>query len=191
MRAFISTTVLITIVCCFSSSGGAQTGQIIVYSDTSSTTNWPGPCAIFAGHGEYIEIYVVHDNAHGVKGSSFKLGEMSGLILIYTYESSQFAKTGDASTGVTIDYGGCSSGSFLILSVVYGIFDAPTCSSLDVLPHQNSATGNVEIINCADNVVAGEWYGVIFNPHDPCDPWCWGIAPVHETSWGRVKALYE
>ena len=141
-----------------------------------------------------LDIYVVHSNipeATGVQFSAPIPDCMTGAI--WVGDTKPFVVTlGNSQTGVAIGYGSCLEGPIHVLTIHYQTSGtSETCCEYPILPHPGIESGRIESVDCWENlytdVVARP---AIVNADAQCQ--CGGGAlPTHETTWGRLKALYE
>jgi hypothetical protein len=172
----------------------AQYDLIAVFSD-----NTHADCAVsftcINGDCGYLGFYVFQYSASGTQGSRFKAPyQYCFYEHSFFWESHPFAgTTGNSQVGVTIPYGSCLSGWIHVLTVWYysgSHIGAGQCCQYPVLPHPESSTGEVEVLNCAGSWVSSDNAPAIVNadPSCPCSTPS-GIAD-QITTWGAVKALY-
>jgi hypothetical protein len=138
-----------------------------------------------------LPVYIVHVGTSGSTASQWMLEWTAGVTMSYVGESSPFqTKIGTAPTGVNIGYQACMSGTFLILTVnMFKMGTTPACEMFSIVPDTAySANGFVQIVDC--NFVNHELTKggqARINP----DASCICNVAVRESTWGRVKTLYE
>jgi hypothetical protein len=168
---------------CFASHLFAQGGRISLYGDPSGTE-----CGIISDAGEVVTVYVFHVNALGVTGSQFS-APMPPCAQ-WTYLSDQFAYDvtfGDSQNGVAVGYGGCRSGTFLIMQVhYYAHGQTDPCCSYPVLPDPREPAA-ILCADCQFEIEPIYGGGAVINPNSSCD--C--TIPVDDSNWGRIKSLYR
>ena len=145
----------------------------------------------------YFKVYVFHEWTTGATASRFKLVSSAGFTATYIGETIYwfFNSLGNTQEGIVIAYGICLVGQFLIATITYyGYGTSEPCSYLEVVPHPDAETGKIEMVDCTMPIplLHEIWSqgGVVINwPGDPCYRWC--VLPIEDTSWGRIKALYQ
>jgi hypothetical protein len=175
-------------------SGGPASGQINtinLYGDTLHTD-----CSIAHEWGQIaIVAHVFHYSSSGAMSSRFSAPDPGCFIEgTYARDIAVFpATTGNSQTGITINYGACLTGWIFVLSIIYmdvtGL-GSPDCCAYPVLADPSAPSGQIEILDCSNNVVPGGGISGIVNgtPQCPCDI-VTGIFEYHNT-WGRIKSLY-
>ena len=164
----------------------AQTphGTIMLYSDDAysncNLTSDVGPRGVF----------VVHDFTNGATGSQFKIENVSASGLSYLAELSDIQlTTGTSQDGVSLDYGGCRSGTFLLITITYwGNGSSPTCSRLEVVGDPASPSGEVEISPCSGQMLDHVGGALVVKGDSSCP--CLST-PAETRTWGAVKAFYD
>ena len=170
----------------------AQLNLIAVYSDSTHTD-----CTLstLPPHTFELVFWVFQNSAVGAQGARFKAPRPSCFMEYdWAKDDKPFPQTiGTSPAGVTISYGSCLTGWTHILTIhFYGDLGIPACCEFAILPHPQSSTGNIEVLDCAGNWVSADAEsGFIDNDYAlcPCSipPW----VPTHATTWGVIKALYE
>jgi hypothetical protein len=163
----------------------AQLGSIDVFSNPGySDCN-------FIDVGGLITVYVlVTHSIEGTTAAQWRMELPSAWIMLG--QTSPFQTViGDALTGVSIAYGQCLTGYFLILTVnFFGNNGSPPCSYISIVPDPSAPSGNIEIVDCQSPPVKQEFSRLgqgLVNRDGTCN--C--TIPVQETTWGQVKALYQ
>lgn len=161
-------------------------GTIGLFADNSGTS-----CNIIdAGPGNF-SVFVVLTNHTGTFGCDFRIESEMGVTASVTGESSPFTVLGGtAETGVTIVTApiGCIAAPAHVYTVDYfGFGDSQTCSKINVVANINSNPPGTNIINCSGIKSAASTESITFNPDGQCN--C--AVPTEETSWGRIKVLFE
>ena len=171
------------------SMSNSQTNIIAIYGDsTHSDCNIPYEMVMRA--------YVFHYSSSGATGSSFQAPWQSCFVEIeFVCDERVFPITsGTSQTGVSIEYGACLTGWIHILTVLYVDYSGlgfPACCELPVLPHPNSSSGALEILDCAGSVNSATGVSGIAKADASCP--CEipsGIAESGAT-WGKIKELYR
>ena len=85
-------------------------------------------------------------------------------------------------------YGSCLASPIVLVPINYFVHgtSAP-CSFIDVVAPLT--TGQIEVVDCNNNLLVATGARTFVNPDATCD--CNLPVPVEETTWGRVKALYQ
>ncbi len=162
-----------------------QAGFITAYSDAGGTNcEFNGVTA-----GGLMQLYLFHDLTPGATASQFQVN----MPIAYTPFGfiSPFALViGDPLSGVAISYGGCLVGP-IYLGVVNGLAGSPPagCDAITIGADPAVASGNLEVVDCGSNLLEGAGSTSYINADGSCTN-C-GPVPVSETSWGKVKALYN
>ena len=163
-------------------------GSIDVFSDVSSTS-----CDFVDSPGGVIQIYVyaTHSN-DGSSAAQFKLNLPSSGCTFLGQSSPFPVVVGDLHVGISVGYGLCSTGDFLIVSGNYiGDGQSPACSYMTIIPDPLAPSGNIEIVDC-DFPFPTKWeYAQLGQGIVNGDAGCLCNVPVQETTWGGIKALYE
>ena len=178
--------VLVSIALLALTSAFAQAEVILVWADAGFTTcNYDNPVAL-------ATVYVTHENVVGTTASQYSLTENSGT-LTWIADVNQFTLSlGTSQTGYAVSYGGCLSGPIHVQNVLYSVAGTPApCTGITVEPDPNALTGEIEGVDCGTPRVKTfpNASFMSFNTDGSCV--CGEIVPVEETSWGKLKALYE
>jgi len=151
-----------------------------------------------------VTVYIFHGLTPGALGSRFKLASSSGVTMTYVSETINMpAYAGTTQTGISICYGGCTMGQFIIASVSYLAYGTGSpCGSLQIVPHPAaqtvdgiSCTGSPELLEVQDMYVGpgmascGCPSAHVF-PGTPSTQSCGPVATSSST-WGAIKALYR
>jgi len=181
----------------------AQAGTIEIFGDATLTS-----CAIVDAGAGLVPVYVAHQFSSPALGVRFMI-DYSGSTLTKVGEYSPRVWVGDSASGVTICYGAClSDWSILVLTVnFFGAGTTPTCTSITVQPHPED--GQILALDCSWNLMFPTGGAAVINPDASCyctaclacgketgetqpaeDHFC-AWAPVEQTTWGQIKAMYE
>ncbi|UCH84194.1 MAG: hypothetical protein JSW50_00455, partial [Candidatus Latescibacterota bacterium] len=98
---------------------------------------------------------------------------------------------GNSQTGVAIGYGTCLESPVHPLTINYFVQSPPTesCCYYPVLPDPHVPSGEIEVVDCNNELVYAEGGVAVLYPTSNC--LCeGGVVAVEESTWGRVKALY-
>lgn len=192
----------VLIVAAAVSGAGAQAGSIAVFGDENLVS-----CNIGDNPG-LVKLYVGHVYMSGARGARFVVGLPSTLVFLQ--ETSPFAWTGDSASGITICYGACLSGSQLILEInTFGAGVTFPCSYINVMPDPAEPSGSVVALDCDWNVTFPTSGPAVVNPTPGCSctlclsctteiaetspgvsHFCSWV-PVEQTTWGKIKSMYE
>ena len=138
--------------------------------------------------------YVIHKFSVGRVASQFRIDDATGLTPFA--QTSPFLPVGTWNVDLSIAYGECLVGSFIVMTLDFLWLGTPlptNCNHLiEVLPAPTSPLpGNIVIVDCAQpvgNVYAATGnYSVYGSPF--CGPYC--TVATEESTWGSVKALYR
>ena len=161
---------------------------ITLSSDPSATS-----CTLVDNQEGLLNIYVLNEIPLGLVSSSFRVASSAGFNADYMSETIHMLfHTGDLRTGIEITYAYCASGTVLLATMTYmGHGNSEPCAYLEVLPHPDSFSGSIEVMNCAFDTFRGGTLGpLLVNPvSSQCAPWC--VVSVQSSTWGAVKALYR
>jgi hypothetical protein len=162
----------------------AALGAIAIFRDAAGTN-----CNITDAPSGYAPVYMFHVYTTGAKGSEFKLVVPAGWTHLGDIEQFE-ATVGTPLEGVSIEYGACRTGNFLVYqSNFLGDGSSPVCSAtVRIVASPNAASGRVEGVDCEDvtRVMTVE------NPWVNSDGTCFcGQPPCETTTWGQVKALFD
>jgi hypothetical protein len=164
-------------------------GSIGVFSDPGGTN-----CDIYDFAPGLITVYVVHVNSTGATAAQFRVDNVSwgaGTLTFLGEISAYPTVIGNSQSGISIGYGACIVSPNLLLTINYfGSGLTPPCSYIKVVPDpQAIPPGNVLVVDCG--IPAAKWTAtggaMVVNPLESC--LC--DIPVQETTWGRVKSLYQ
>jgi len=107
----------------------------------------------------------------------------------YLTDSTVFPVTlGDSQTGVSIGFGQCLQVPIHVLTITYfGSGLTGECCYYWVYPHPGGVSGQVELVNCNQDLMFGDGGAAIINPNASD---CMETNTVESTRWGKVKSLY-
>jgi hypothetical protein len=173
------------LICCVitacASMAFAGAGAIGVYSASDGTN-----CNFTDSPGGYIPVYMVHTNSTGATASEFMLVRPAGWTFLGSIPVFDL-NIGTPEAGIAISYEACKIGSFLVYQNNYlGDGTSPTCSNTVYVTAAPDKPG-VQIINCTEGREYSDGGAGVVNGDGTCD--C--NVPVEETTWGKVKALYQ
>lgn len=175
----------VAIVMCASLASAQSGGHIGLYSDS------PGYSDCFLTEALYLNnsIYVVHSLAVEANTSQFMVQHNWGAIAGATTYGANL-NLGDPYTGVTITYVGCKPLPYLLCTLNFiPVAPTPPCTAeFQVVPDPVLVSGVIEVVDCDTNVLPGTGGTLIVNGNAddcPCDN------ATQETSWSKIKALYQ
>jgi hypothetical protein len=174
--------VALAVVLCANVVFAQNAGVIGIYADPD-----PGPPVnrAITDAGGLVRLYFWHVGADQVVSSSFKL-ELGGLGWSIIGEAWAFGLVlGTGLTGVAISYEFCLSGDIYLGSINFLGNNAPDCSLIWIAPNPVAVTGRIEAFDCDSNKIYPMGYAATVNPDGVCP------VPVQETTWGKVKSLYQ
>ncbi|MFQ5510369.1 MAG: hypothetical protein ACE5EO_00840 [Candidatus Krumholzibacteriia bacterium] len=182
--------ILLTTVMLFGASlAFGQAGVIGTYGDPGAAD-----CNVVDAAPGLLSIFVVHTLSPGASASQFRAQTplcMSTTGAVYLSDTAVYAVTvGNSQTGVAIGYGTCVASPNHVLTINYfASGSTPLCCAFVVDADPNVPSGEVEVVDCANNLLigAGRTNTVNGTPQN-CD--C-NLIPVEESTWGQVKSLYE
>ena len=174
------------VVCCLFFAVGArgQTQRIELCIELNSY--W---CEYVDNQAALVPVYAVHLYSPGAIASRWMIAESPGFNCSYVGELIESATyVGDTQTGISVAYGLCLTGTFLVATVNYFCEGLnPACQYLEVVPDLGAPSGVIEVVDCSFVTVAGTGGVLIFNNDGSCP--C--FRPTKTTSWGMVKSLFE
>ena len=161
----------------------AQAPGFLVVSGNEYGTD----CNLYDYAPTVMYVYVVHANSTGAQAAQFKAPVplcMNGAVILN--ESTMWPiKIGLVPDGTLIGYNACTYGTFLILTTaIFGQGLSSDCCEYPILAAPGANTGFVEIQDCGSVWHEATTISGWVNP----TPECYCDVPVHETTWGKVKA---
>ena len=163
-------------------------GSIDVFTDLTSFS------CDFTDTGGLLQVHVFVTHANdGTTAAQWMMKIPSAWTYLGTTSPFQTV-IGDPLNGISIAYGQCLTGDFLIATVNFlGDGGSPVCSHIRIVPDPTAPSGLIEIVDCQTEPEKWLFYplgvGVVNgDARCPCGGWPW---PVQETTWGKVKALYQ
>ena len=177
--------VLSIIFLLLSSSSGlslAQAGSIGVFADPQGTS-----CDLDNTSGS-MDVYCVHVDTPGATACRFRV-EVEGAPLTYFGESSPFVNTyGNSQGGFGVSYGTCLKSPIHVLTISYSGVSA-ACDMIRVVDDPTAIPPGIYVTSCQmwpNPFIASGGAAYINNDGScPCN------IPVEQTTWGKVKALYQ
>lgn len=170
-------------------SSASYADSIGLFSDATS-----GICAAEAAVGLPLNVYVIHFSPNGATGSAWRVDNSSAMVELGS-SCNELSITGDPYTGISLGYGSCMSGTFVLctltfLKVTTGVI--PGCYQLNVLPYPGEQT--VTTVDCsqAAQAAAGGFFTFDWVENVTSGLNCWDCTTAAQSStWGAVKALYR
>jgi len=178
---------LLAILCLalISATAFAQAGNISVYSDLTGAN-----CLINDAAPGLLPIYVFHTLTLGATACQFAAPVPSCMTAaIWLSDTALYPVTiGNSQSGVAIGYGVCLPGPIQVLTInVFGQGLSQTCCEYFVIPDPNVASGQIEVVDCANDLLFATGGVGYVN----ADPNMCGCEPATEAAtWGGIKAIY-
>ena len=184
MKKFVLTILAIAVA---ASPALAQVGDISAYADGAGTS-----CNIVDTAPGIITVNILHKHTVGGTASQWAVVLGGGATLTFTglQAAPGMLMLGAPPTDVSISYGGCVVGDFLIATVGYfGAGTSPACSFISFAAAPTSPIpGEVAMVECDFETLSVVPTGQAnINPNASCQ--C--DVAVNETTWGGIKALYR
>ena len=170
----------------------AQGGWIQIAADLGGVS-----CTYTTASGTMNFVYQIHQASPGTTLSRYKLLPSAPAQYIWIFDNFlPNSAIGSSPAGVAVAYGSCKVSPWNIGSSGWTMLDFGGCTSLTVVFDPASTSGTIESIDCTLPVplkfVAGGSV-LTYNAGGAytCDPICGQITPIRDSSWGRVKKLYN
>lgn len=188
MKKFVLTVLAIVAA---ASPAFAQNGDISAYADAAGTScNVLDNTAPFA----FIDVFLLHKHTGGGTAAQFTVTLTGGHTLSYisVTEAPGMLRIGEANVDMSLAYGGCLVGDFLIATVRYlGNGTSAACARVTLTPAPTTPIpGEIAAVDCVQPsgnlYVPGNGQAII-NPDGTCQ--C--NVPVSTKTWGGIKALYR
>ena len=176
--------VFLTVALVFAASMAfAQAGSVGIFGDPAGTD-----CNLPDAIPGLTPYYVVHVNAVAI-ASQFWAPTPACMTATYLSDTAVFPVTiGSSQTGVAIGYGACQAGNIHCLTLNYFTSGTtPACCLFPILPDPVAPSGEIEVVLCDNSLVFASGGAGIINS----DASCLCDVPTQETTWGKVKSLYE
>ena len=170
-------------IVCVASMALAQGGGIGIFADPTGAD-----CNLWDVAPGLVTYWAVHVNTPGATACSFSAPQPACGLMAYLSDTQQFPVTiGNSQDGVAIGYGGCFASPIAVLAINFfaQALTAPCCF-YPVLPDPNGVSGQIEVVDCADNLLIATGGAGRINPNSTC--MC--TVATEETTWGQVKSLY-
>jgi hypothetical protein len=185
MKKFVLTVLAIAVA---ASPAFAQIGDISAYADGAGTS-----CNIVDAAPGIVTINVLHKHTVGATASQWAINLNGGSTMTFTGVTAapgMLAIAPSGATDISIAYGGCVTGDFLIATVTYfGLGTSPPCSYINFSAAPTSPIpGQIASVECDLTTVTVTPTGQAnINPDGTCQ--C--DVAVNEATWGGIKALYR
>ena len=163
----------------------SQAGSIGIFMDPGGTD-----CNLWDQVPGLLTFYCVHVLTPCATASQFSAPMPACMTpTVYLSDGGYFGVTiGNSQTGVAIGYGTPQAAPITILSIQYfGQGLTTPCCIYPVLPDPNVPSGQIEVVDCANNLLYATGGTGIVNPNGSCQ--C--DVATEESTWGKVKALYS
>jgi hypothetical protein len=182
---------LLTVIVMFSASlVFAQTGgRIGVFADATGAVE---SCNIVVAAPGLLSLYVVHIGTTGASASQFIAPAPACMVgATYLSDGAPFAVTiGSSQTGVAIGYGACLSEPIHILTInFFAGGTSETCCIYEVMPDPLVSSGEIETVDCVEELHFAAGQSGVVNGDVSCE--CAAIVPAQDSSWGKIKSLYN
>ncbi|UCG53348.1 MAG: hypothetical protein JSW58_07285 [Candidatus Latescibacterota bacterium] len=172
--------------------GSGHAEDIGVFKDTGGCF-----CLLYDTSPGLMTVTVLHVNSQGATGSRFA-APMSSCMHLVTWlsDTAVFSGTvGNSQDGVSIDYDQCITGNFQILTINYFVQGyTEECCWYGIEPDPGASSGQVEVVDCEDQVVFVLGMDDLINSSANCaclmPPFCYPVA-IESSTWGKIKALFQ
>jgi hypothetical protein len=176
---------LCLVLCAGTAIAQPNLGSIDVFSDPVYAS------CDFTDDGGLITVYVLVTNSiDGTTAAQWMMNIPSAWSLLG--QTSPFQTViGDPLSGIAVAYGQCLTGDFLILTINFlGDGGSPPCSFISIVPDPTAPSGQIEIVDCRAD--PEKWpFALLGQGIVNDDGTCGCTTPIQESTWGRVKALYQ
>lgn len=162
----------------------AQGGSIGVFADPAGSS-----CNLTDAAPGLLSFYAVHVLTPGATASQFSAPKPACMAsATYLSDTGVFPVTiGNSQNGVAIGYGACLAAPIHVLTInFFGSGLTPACCYYGVFADPNLASGQIEVVDCAENLIYATGGVGIVNPNATCQ--C--DVPVQDTTWGKVKSIF-
>jgi hypothetical protein len=179
MRLLLSAAVIAGI-CMTSDPEIVEGAHLSIYSDPALTQ-----CTLSDASPGAVSIYVAEttDEATGVR---FRVAPSPGFTGVWLGDSSPYHPIGSSQTDLSLGYGACLDGKFLVLTLTYQMFGTSTCSELAIAPAVGFPVSICVPCFGETPCIGDEPLHVNCSGSFDCNP-----LPVEPSTWGSVKALYR
>jgi hypothetical protein len=170
----------------------AQENVIGLFSDSRGC-----PCEITDVTSGLITVAVLHVGSPGAVASQFSAPKPACFNVSWLSDTKVFPLTiGTSQDGVAVGYEQCMTGTFQILTINYfGSGTTPECCYYPVVPDPYVASGEVEVVDCYNQLLYRYGWAEYINSTPACQcyaghEYCYPVA-VEAVTWGKIKSLYE
>jgi hypothetical protein len=177
-------TLLITLALMLSASMAfAQAGSIGIFADVAGTD-----CNLADAVPGLITYQIVHVNTPCATACQFAAPAPACLLATYLSDAQVFPVTvGNSQTGVSIGYGSNLAGPINVLGISFfaqGL--TPPCCYYPVVGDPNIG-GLIQMVDCEGTTLLATGGTGIVNP----DATCQCNVPTQDTTWGKVKSIFQ
>jgi len=171
---------------CVASMAFGQAGTVGIYADpVGANCHLPD---VVAG----LNVYnVVHTNTAGASAVQFS-APLPGCYVagLWLSDAPFYGVTlGNSQVGVAIGYGACVGAPNIVLLInIFGQGLTGPCCAWTVVPDPNVPSGQIEVVDCGNNLIFGNGFTSYVNGNSndcPC------TVATEESTWGQVKSLYS
>ena len=160
-------------------------GRLGVYADVNGIQ-----CNITDDEVGLLSLYVVQTATTGASGAAFSAplpACMTGAAWIG--DTKPFGVSlGDSQTGLSVGYGACMTGPIHVATInLFASGTSASCCALTVVAHPSWE--DIHTLDCDSNLRFGQGLTSFVNGDATCS--CMSLARVEETTWGKVKAMYQ
>lgn len=157
-----------------------------------STSEQSWECSLDPDTG-LVDVFVRIEGWDGLTEVSFRIDNNTTLIRLGEECPVGATCIGDPETGITVSMP-CAdaTGGLVLLKVTYaGSGDSPPCSRFRIEP-PGGTTGSVQFVDCDSGTIGADGGWLLVKPDGtPGCTDCDMSIPVENTTWGRVKALFD
>jgi hypothetical protein len=161
-----------------------QAGALILADDTRGED-----CDLEDKSAGIRSFLVVHVSATNVAACMFSAPVPACFTGTWLSDTPQYPVTlGDSQNGISVGYGECLSSPIHVMTINFFCQGTSSnCCYYKIFPHPDVESGEVEVADCFGNVIPGIGGRAVVNPTAscPCGP------PTQDSTWGRVKSLYD
>jgi len=187
MKTVLLLVLSVAVVMSASASFAQGVDAIMLYSDNITFAD----CNLVDGAPGILNVYAVHAFVVGATAAQFAITESHTMAYVAWTANHQVAVGNDPRIGVAVTYDlGCEAGPILVGWIAYfAAGSSPVCSNITVVPDPIAASGRIEGVDCFFVSTFPNASVLTINGDVTCT--CGEQTPTEETSWGRVKALYN
>jgi hypothetical protein len=185
----LSLALLVSASMAFAQSGG----HVGLYSDSPTYAD----CHIVEGATTPMNVYLVHSLRLDANTAQLKVqnnwSSFPGAVNFGTNLWINSTPGNSLYEGGTITYGGCRTLPWLLATMQFFFGGVPTADCTEVLqvvPDPTLASGQIEIVLCDETTIVYATGGVLYTNNGGSDQ-CPCEVATEETSWSRIKAMYQ